>query len=364
MDDRTGAPAHRRAEEANGPAGVAAWLWLMPVLLLLALGAIVLTSRDERPSPTAGSTTAPPARRGPTAFAVIDGDPDLSTLSELLRQTGLADVLGETGPFTVFAPDDAAFAALPPGALGALRAEPALAKRVLAHHVVNGRAEAADLRPGGRGILTPTDGSTLTVAVVGGRVEVGPATLVEPDHRAANGVVHVVDTVIVPTGVTFPEPPPPKPPIEAAPAATAAGDVVDVIRAAGRFTQFAALIDGAALDAELRGPGPFTLFAPTDEAFARVPKAVLDAVALDPEAAARLVRAHLGAGLTPAADLVAGPRPTLAGQELTVTFEAGVVKLSAGAGEAATVVNPDVPASNGVVHVVDRVLLPRDLPSG
>jgi transforming growth factor-beta-induced protein len=370
MDERTGAPAGHRADHPPGPGDeprAAAWLWLMPVLLLLAIGAIALTGGDDGAAANSATPTAPaPAPRlGPSAFAVINGQGDLSTLSALLRRTGLADVLGEDGPFTVFAPDDAAFAALPPGAVDALRGDPALAKRVLAHHVVNGQAGAADLRPGGRGLLTPIDGTTLAVTVAGGRVGVGAATIVEPDQEAANGVVHVVDAVVLPQGVTFPEPPAPKPAVEAAPPAPpapAAGNVLDVVRAGGRFTQLAALIDAAGRAGELAGPGPFTLFAPTDEAFARVPKATLDAVAADPRAAARLVGAQVSPGRVTAADLTAGPHPTLADQSLTVRFEAGKVRLSAGDGDGATLVDPDLPATNGVVHVVDRVLLPTDLP--
>src|SRR5689334_483005 len=131
-------------------------------------------------------------------------------------------------------------------------------------------------------------------------------------------------------------------------------DVVDTAVAAGNFKTLAAALTKAGLVDTLKGPGPFTVFAPTDEAFAKVPKATLDALAADPAKLKAVLLYHVVAGRVAAADVVKlTSAQTLNGASVKVKVDAGNVYV-----DAAKVVTPDVTASNGIIHAIDSVLLP------
>lgn len=132
-----------------------------------------------------------------------------------------------------------------------------------------------------------------------------------------------------------------------------AQDVVDVAVKAGNFTTLVAAVKAAGLVDTLKGPGPFTVFAPTDAAFAKVPKATLDALLADKAALTKVLTYHVVPGKMMAADLRAGKLKTVEGQELTITTTGGVMV------DNAKVVAADVPASNGVIHAIDTVLMPK-----
>jgi uncharacterized surface protein with fasciclin (FAS1) repeats len=145
----------------------------------------------------------------------------------------------------------------------------------------------------------------------------------------------------------------------AAPPATAEtttemqGDIVETAVAAGSFTTLVDLVQKAGLADELSGDGPLTVFAPTDEAFAAVPKETLDALAADPEQLERVLLYHVVDGEVTSDEVADGASAaTLAGPEVEFTVD-DAVKVNE-----ATVVSPDVMASNGVIHVIDAVLLP------
>ena len=122
---------------------------------------------------------------------------NFKTLVAAVQAAGLVEVLQGTGPFTVFAPTDAAFEKLPAGTVEALLADPEALRSVLTYHVVAGRIPAEILRAGS---VTPTSvqGQKLTVRVENGSVRVDGAKVIAPDVRASNGVIHVIDTVILP----------------------------------------------------------------------------------------------------------------------------------------------------------------------
>ena len=131
-------------------------------------------------------------------------------------------------------------------------------------------------------------------------------------------------------------------------------DIVDTAVAAGSFQTLVQAVQAAGLVNTLKGPGPFTVFAPTDEAFAKVPKADLDALLANPAQLAEVLTYHVVSGKVMAAD-VAGLRRarTLQGQSLTFDTSDGVKV------DGANVVAADVVASNGVIHVIDAVVLPK-----
>jgi len=134
--------------------------------------------------------------------------------------------------------------------------------------------------------------------------------------------------------------------------AAQAKDIVETAVAAGSFKTLAAALQAAGLVETLKGPGPFTVFAPTDEAFAKVPKDQLDALLKDKAKLTAVLTYHVVPGKVMAADVKAGEVKTVQGSTLTVTT-AGGVKV-----DAANVVKTDIVASNGVIHVIDSVVLP------
>ncbi|MDV7999927.1 fasciclin domain-containing protein [Rhodococcus sp. IEGM 1408] len=146
----------------------------------------------------------------------------------------------------------------------------------------------------------------------------------------------------------------------AAPAAT--GDIVDTAIAAGDFTTLTQALGAAGLVETLKGPGPYTVFAPTDEAFEALPEGQLDALLADPTGdLAEILKFHVIDGEVMAADVLEmdGQKvATLQGAELTVEVEGETVSLVDGAGNRVNVVQTDVPATNGVIHVLDGVMLP------
>jgi uncharacterized surface protein with fasciclin (FAS1) repeats len=142
------------------------------------------------------------------------------------------------------------------------------------------------------------------------------------------------------------------------PAAEAPGDIVAVASGAGSFNTLVAAVSAAGLVETLQGDGPFTVFAPTDDAFAALPAGLVDALLL-PEnkpALVQILTYHVVAGQVLAADVAAGDVPTVQGEAIAVTTDGGV-KLNG----SANVVSTDVMASNGVIHVIDAVILPPSI---
>ncbi len=138
--------------------------------------------------------------------------------------------------------------------------------------------------------------------------------------------------------------------------ADAPGTIVDVASGAGTFKTLVAALKAAGLADTLSGKGPFTVFAPTDAAFAKLPAGTVDTL-LKPENKKKLqsiLLYHVVAGKVLSTDLKSGPVKTLEGGDITVDLSGGTVKVND-----ATVIKADIPASNGVIHVIDTVLLPK-----
>ena len=259
---------------------------------------------------------------------------DFKTLASLLTQAGLVDTLSTGGPFTVFAPTDAAFAKVPKATLAALADNPALLKSVLLYHVVPGRMTAADVVE-----LTSAktlEGRSLAIKVTGGSVFVDNAKVTTPDVTASNGVIHVIDRVLIPK------------------AAPPAKNIVATAAAAGQFKTLASLLAKAGLVGALQGKGPFTVFAPTDAAFAKVPKATLAALGKDRAKLRAVLTYHVVKGkVTAAQAMKLRSAKTLNGKSLPIRVSGGKVLVGG-----AAVSKADVMASNGVIHVVNKVLIP------
>ena len=132
-----------------------------------------------------------------------------------------------------------------------------------------------------------------------------------------------------------------------------AKDIVDTAVAAGSFKTLATALGAAGLVDTLKGKGPFTVFAPTDEAFAKIPKADLDALLKDKAKLTAVLTYHVVPGKVMAADVKAGKVKTVQGSDLTVTTTGGVQV------DGAKVVKTDIAADNGVIHVIDTVVMPK-----
>ena len=132
-----------------------------------------------------------------------------------------------------------------------------------------------------------------------------------------------------------------------------AKDIVDTAVAAGNFKTLATALTAAGLVDTLKGKGPFTVFAPTDAAFAKIPKADLDALLKDKAKLTAVLTYHVVAGKVMAADVKAGKVKTVQGSELTVSTTGGVMV------DKAKVTTTDIVANNGVIHVIDSVIMPK-----
>jgi uncharacterized surface protein with fasciclin (FAS1) repeats len=133
-----------------------------------------------------------------------------------------------------------------------------------------------------------------------------------------------------------------------------AADIVDTAKSAGTFDTLVTAVEAAGLVDTLKGTGPFTVFAPTDAAFAKIPKAKLDALLKDKAALAKVLTYHVVSGKVMAADVKPGKVKTVEGASLTIKAKGGKVMV-----EKAHVTKTDIAADNGVIHVIDTVLMPK-----
>ncbi|MBK9124660.1 MAG: fasciclin domain-containing protein [Chloroflexi bacterium] len=277
-------------------------------------------------------------------IAVADGR--FTTLVAAVQAAGLVDALNGEGPLTVFAPTDDAFAALPEGTVEALLNDIPTLTDILLYHVVAGQALAADVVTL-EGVTT-LQGSDITIEVTdAGVVLNGSVNVIITDIIASNGVIHVIDAVLLP--------PTPEQPIEDAPAA---GTIVEIAVADGRFTTLVAAVQAAGLVDALNGEGPLTVFAPTDDAFAALPAGTVEALLNDIPTLTDILLYHVVAGQALAADVVTlDSVTTLQGSDITIEVtDAGVVLNGS-----VNVIITDIIASNGVIHVIDAVLLPQGM---
>jgi uncharacterized surface protein with fasciclin (FAS1) repeats len=174
-----------------------------------------------------------------------------------------------------------------------------------------------------------------------GKVFINDAQVIITDIETSNGVIHVIDTVILPP----------------AEEAAAPGTIVDIAVADGRFNTLVAAVTAADLAETLSGEGPFTVFAPTDDAFAKLPEGTIASLLLpeNKQALTDILLYHVVAGSVMASDVIGlTSAPTVLGKDITITIRDGNVFLN----DNVQVIITDIEASNGVIHVIDAVLLP------
>ncbi|MEZ5099209.1 MAG: fasciclin domain-containing protein [Thermoleophilia bacterium] len=248
-----------------------------------------------------------------------------------IEDAGLAEQLRGQGPFTLLAPSDAALSALSDEQLQALQDEPGALERFLLGHVIGGKLTAADLA--GLDTVETLAGTTLRIEDVGGTLRIGGATVTQADVEADNGIVHGL------AGVAEPTP--------------ARGTIVDVATDAGSFSTLLAALDAAGLTETLGGEGPYTVFAPTDEAFAALPAGTVDGLLADPEALTALLLNHVVEGAIGPAELAdLTDVQTVGGATLQVAVEPPETILVGGA----PVAGAPAEASNGLVYALGGVI--------
>lgn len=323
---------------------------LLPFLLLAALivGAcapfteIVETEAPGEPEAEAMEETADEMEKAEAAemaedemmkkdivdIAIEDGR--FTTLVAAVEAAGLVDALKGEGPLTVFAPTDDAFAALPEGTVDALLADIPALTDILLYHVVEGKVMAGDVVALNSAMTL--QGQYVDISVEDNKVMIDGAEVVITDIEASNGVIHVIDAVILPES----------------------RDIVDIAAEDGRFSTLVTAVEAAGLVDALKGEGPLTVFAPTDDAFAALPEGTLEALLADIPALTEILLYHVVEGKVRAADVVSlSEAPTLQGMSATISVEDGKVFV-----DNAQVIITDIEASNGVVHVIDAVIIP------
>ncbi|MCU0862960.1 MAG: fasciclin domain-containing protein [Planctomycetes bacterium] len=291
--------------------------------LLAAMAAFGLAGCSDNDS------NAGPSAATPTITGSLQGL-GLNTLAAALQAAGLDDDLAGTAQLTLFAPSDAAFAALPPGTVDSLL-QPANRQQlidILRYHVVAGAVPSTTART--LTGATTLGGAAIAIDAIGTDLFVNDGKVTTADVAASNGFVHVVDTVLLPPQ-----------------------SVVATLQARG-FSTLVAAVQAAGLAATLSGPGPFTVLAPTDAAFAALPPGTLDSLLLPANQAdlARLLTYHVLPSRTNAgAALAAELRSSVQGASVLFAAVSGVARVNG-----TRLRSFNIPCTNGVVHVLDAVL--------
>ena len=269
-----------------------------------------------------------------------------SKLTAAVEAAGLGDTLKQKGPFTIFAPTDAAFAKVPSFLLTELTSAPYKTELalILKYHVLAGSVKAADVL-GKKQSVASVEGGKLSVDGSGGKVVInGGATVTTADVLASNGVIHVIDGVLLPTIVD-----------------TASG----YDDGTTKFSTLVTAVVAADLGPTLSGPGTFTVFAPTDAAFAALKSAIGDAafaaILADKAKLTKILTYHVLPATVFAKDVAAGDVATVEGAKIKIGVSCGSVTIGDSTSTPAKVLITDLPNSNGVIHVIDKVLLPPGL---
>ena len=281
------------------------------------------------------------------------------TLVALVKQAGLVGTLSAPGNLTVFAPTDQAFANLKksnPALFAKVASDKKLLRTVLTYHVVGKRIPAvAAVAAAKKGAKVKTvEGEQIALSFRAGKIVLnGAARVVIPDVKASNGIIHAIDAVIVP------------PSLVKAPAPAPTKSIVEIAAGNPDFSTLVSLVQKAGLVQAISAAGPFTVFAPTNEAFDKLAKtapATYQAVLADPTLLAKVLTYHVVAGSIKSGQAIAvakqnGTVNALEGEAISLSIKDGKLTLNG----ISTVVTPDVLATNGVIHVIDTVIVPPSL---
>jgi uncharacterized surface protein with fasciclin (FAS1) repeats len=289
--------------------------------------------------------TAQAQESEPTIVEIAASNEDFSTLVAAVQAAGLADTLAGEGDFTVFAPTNDAFDALF-ASLGIapedLLADKSLLTDVLLYHVALGELTSEEVAYLGE--LRMANGDLSTISVRDGSPYINDARIIATDIMASNGVIHVIDAVILPSGVP-------------APVGAVDANIVEVAVANEGFSTLVAAVQAADLAGTLSGNGPFTVFAPTNDAFNKTLGELglsAEDVLGNKELLTNILLYHVAAGALDAQDVLGmGEITMLNGEVATAEVVDGVAYIAG-----VPISNANIRTSNGIIHVIDAVMLP------
>jgi len=358
------------------------------MIAALAVGTLVLAacgsdSNEAEETPTEETpveeTPSEEAVEVGTIVDVAAGNPDFSTLVAAVDAAGLVDTLSGDGPFTVFAPTNEAFDALPDGLVEALLLPENVdaLTAVLTYHVVAAEVPSSAVASGP---VTMVQGEDAEIVADGDTLTIAGANIIATDVEASNGVIHVIDAVIVPPSID-------QTALLAIAAALDAmddgamdedeamsddgaandeeaadvGTIVDVAAGNPDFSTLVAAVGAADFVELLSGEGPFTVFAPTNDAFAALPEGLVDALLLPEnlEALQSILAYHVISAAVPSSDVTSGPVTMAQGEPAEIVAEGDTLTIAG-----ANIIATDVEASNGVIHVIDAVIVPPSIDPG
>ncbi|MEO9145354.1 MAG: fasciclin domain-containing protein [Ginsengibacter sp.] len=278
-----------------------------------------------------------------TITAIVSNSPDFTFLKAAVVKAGLAATLDGKSPFTVFAPTNDAFMASGITMATINQLSPDALKGVLLYHTVSGKAMAKDLPSGPNANIGTVSGKDVFVTKNDKGVFVNGVTVTKADIMATNGVIHAISRVLMPP----------------------AGNIVETASANPDFTFLVAAVVRASqgntnVASVLSGAGPFTLFAPTNDAFKAAGFATMDAINnADPNTLTTILTYHVIEGRVFSSDLTNAAMPkTVNGGTVTINLTNGATVKGNSNTTASKITSTDLVTTNGVIHTIDQVLLP------
>lgn len=278
-----------------------------------------------------------------TITTIVSNNTNFSLLKTAVVKAGLATTLNGTGPFTVFAPSDTAFAGsgITASVINSLTADQL--KTILLYHTIPANIPAANVPAGPNAKVITASGDSVFVTKNANGVFVNGIPVTQADIMASNGVIHALARVLIPP----------------------VGNIVQVAQSDTSFSYLVAAVLRASQGAVnvasvLSGPGPFTVFAPTNAAFRAAGFATVNDINnADPATLTSILTYHVIAGRIFSSDLTQGAQPTtLNTGKLTISLTGGATVKGNSNTVASNIIATNIMATNGVVHVIDRVLLP------
>ena len=316
-------------------------LFSITVVSLLFLQACGSSNTSIHETDTPIDTTPEPTATTIVDVAVADGN--FTTLVAALQATGLDATLSDTSEsYTVFAPTDDAFALLGQETIDGLLNDLDTLTDILTYHVISGEVDAAAAIASAGNLVEMVNGDMVGLSLDGDNLLVNVATVTITDIQADNGIIHVIDAVLMPL----------------ADRAEPTLNIVDTAIAAGSFDTLVSVLQTTGLDAALADESrSFTVFAPTDEAFAMIDAETIAALLANPDVLTDILLQHVVEAevlSTTAFSLNGQSAETLSGVAIPVSINSALNSLSFGG---ATVTVKDIYASNGVIHVIDMVVV-------
>ena len=273
---------------------------------------------------------------------------NLDTLAAALEASDLISVLDdESQTYTVFAPTDDAFAKLGEDAISDLLADPDKLRDILLYHVVPGAAvDAATASSLAGTTVTTANDDDIAVSLDEGKLFINMSEVIATDIIASNGIIHLIDSVLIPPADTDDD--------------AILGSIVETAVAAGSFNTLVAALQATGLDEVLANTEEtFTVFAPTDDAFAKLGDDTINALLADPDTLASILLYHVigdqAVDSTTAISLAGNSVTTVNGAAVSISLDGSRLLINDSA-----VIAPDVVASNGIIHGIDTVLLPPE----